>query len=161
MSTLLLRGGMVVDPANRRHGRFDVVIRDGAIAADARDYLERMQSASARTRTLIDDLLGFSRVMRSAEPFVPVNLGVIAKEVLGDLEVRIEKSRARVEVGELPTIEADPMQPRLRRKCYRRVNLSVFRHYIAYVIRGDLVFVVAICHAHRRPEFWMQRIAGR
>jgi PAS domain S-box-containing protein len=85
---------------------------EGAIAAEARDYLERMQSASARMRTLIDDLLAFSRVMRSAEPFVPVNLGVIAREVLGDLEVRIEKSRARVEVGELPTIEADPMQMR-------------------------------------------------
>ena len=70
--------------------------------------------------------------------------------------------RFKLEVDQfIAKIEADPMQPRLRRKCYRRVNLSVFRHYIAYVIRSDLVFVVAICHAHRRPEFWMQRITGR
>ena len=85
---------------------------DGAIAPEARDYLERMQSASARMRRLIDDLLAFSRVMRSAEPFVPVELAVVTKEVLGDLEVRIEKSGARVEVGDLPVIEADPMQMR-------------------------------------------------
>ena len=71
-----------------------------------------MQSAAARMRTLIDDLLAFSRVIRSAEPFVPVNLAAVTKEVLGDLEVRIEKSGARVEVGDLPTIEADPMQMR-------------------------------------------------
>ena len=71
-----------------------------------------MQSASARMRTLIDDLLAFSRVMRSAEPFVPVDLAAVTKEVLGDLEVRIEKSGARVEVGDLPVIEADPMQMR-------------------------------------------------
>jgi PAS domain S-box-containing protein len=85
---------------------------DGAIAPEARDYLERMQSAAARMRTLIDDLLAFSRVMRSAEPFVPVELAVVTKEVLNDLEVRIEKSGARVEVGNLPAIEADPMQMR-------------------------------------------------
>jgi light-regulated signal transduction histidine kinase (bacteriophytochrome) len=85
---------------------------NGAIAAEAHDYLERMQSASARMRTLIDDLLAFSRVIRSAEPFVPVELAKVTKEVLGDLEVRIEKSGARVEVGDLPVIEADPMQMR-------------------------------------------------
>ena len=33
MSTTILRGGTVVDPANERHGRYDVVIRDAGIAA--------------------------------------------------------------------------------------------------------------------------------
>jgi PAS domain S-box-containing protein len=84
----------------------------GAIAAEAQDYLERMQSAAARMRRLIDDLLAFSRVIRSGEPFVRVDLAAVVKEVLGDLEVRIEKTGARVEVGDLPAIEADPMQMR-------------------------------------------------
>lgn len=30
-----------------------------------------------------------------------------------------------------------PEIPRLRRRGYRRVNLRVFSHYVAYVIRGD------------------------
>jgi PAS domain S-box-containing protein len=85
---------------------------EGAIAAEACDYLERMQSAAARMRGLIDDLLAFSRVIRSGEPFVRVDLAVVTKEVLGDLEVRIEKSGAKVEVGDLPAIEADPLQMR-------------------------------------------------
>jgi light-regulated signal transduction histidine kinase (bacteriophytochrome) len=85
---------------------------EGAIAADAHDYLDRMQSASARMRTLIDDLLTFSRVIRSSVPFASVSLDTLTGEVLGDLEVRIEKSGARVEVGSLPTIEADPLQMR-------------------------------------------------
>jgi len=34
----------------------------------------------------------------------------VTKGVLGDLEVRIEKSGAKIEVGDLPVIEADPMQ---------------------------------------------------
>lgn len=79
---------------------------------EARDYLDRMQNAAARMQTLINDLLAFSRVIRSSQPFVPVNLAAITKEVLGDLEVRIEKNGARVEVGELPTIDADPTQMR-------------------------------------------------
>lgn len=79
---------------------------------EARDYLDRMQNAAARMQTLINDLLAFSRVIRSSQPFVPVDLNAITKEVLGDLEVRIEKNGARVKVGELPTIDADPTQMR-------------------------------------------------
>jgi light-regulated signal transduction histidine kinase (bacteriophytochrome) len=43
---------------------------------------------------------------------VPVDLGAVVRGVLGDLEVRIEQTKGRVEVGQLPTIEADPMQMR-------------------------------------------------
>lgn len=51
-----------------------------------------------------------------------------------------------------------PDVPRVRRKRYRRVNLRTFPHYVAYVIRDDTIWVVAIAHGHRRPEFWMDRI---
>jgi two-component system, LuxR family, sensor kinase FixL len=79
---------------------------------EGRDYLDRMQGAAARMQTLINDLLAFSRVIRSSQPFVPVDLAAVTREVLGDLEVRIEKTGARVEVGELPKIDADPLQIR-------------------------------------------------
>jgi PAS domain S-box-containing protein len=82
----------------------------GAVVPEAQEYLERMQSAAARMRTLINDLLSFSRVIRRTEPFISVDLGVVTKGVLGDLEVRIEKSGAKIQVGELAVIEADPMQ---------------------------------------------------
>jgi light-regulated signal transduction histidine kinase (bacteriophytochrome) len=85
---------------------------NGGLGPDATDYLERMQSASARMRRLIDDLLAFSRAMRSSEPFVQLDLAAVAREMIGDLEVRIEKTGAKVEVGELPGIQADPMQMR-------------------------------------------------
>ena len=51
-----------------------------------------------------------------------------------------------------------PDVPRLRRKGYRRVNLRAFPHYVAYITRGDTIWIVAIAHGHRRPEFWMERI---
>ena len=79
---------------------------------EAGDYLNRMQNAAARMQTLINDLLSFSRVIRSSQPFVPVDLGAVTREVLNDLEVRIEKNGARVDVGELPSVNGDPTQIR-------------------------------------------------
>lgn len=80
--------------------------------ADGRDYLERMQNAAGRMQTLINDLLTFSRVTTQARPFVPVDLGTIANEVLSDLETRVETTGGTIEIGELATIDADPMQMR-------------------------------------------------
>jgi light-regulated signal transduction histidine kinase (bacteriophytochrome) len=76
------------------------------------DYLDRMMNAAGRMRTLIDDLLEFSRVVTRARPFVPVQVGEVVREVLGDLEVLMECTGAVVDVGELPTIQADPTQLR-------------------------------------------------
>ncbi len=76
------------------------------------DYLERMQRAAHRMHVLINDLLTFSRVTSKGQPFVPTDLGQIAREVLSDLEVRIEQTGGRVEVGALPALDADPLQMR-------------------------------------------------
>jgi signal transduction histidine kinase len=63
-------------------------------------------------QTLITDLLAFSRVTTKAQPFVPVDLARIAGEVVADLEVRLEQSGGRVDIGALPTIAADALQMR-------------------------------------------------
>jgi PAS domain S-box-containing protein len=85
---------------------------DAVNLQEGRDYLERMQSAAARMQTLINDLLTFSRVISASQPFVPVELNAVIKGVLSDLEVRIEQTKAKVQVGDLPTIEADALQMR-------------------------------------------------
>ena len=61
-------------------------------------------------------------------------------------------------VAAVDRIRRSPELPRLRPKGYRRSNLRVFPHYIAYVIRDDSIWVVAIAHAYRRPEFWIGRL---
>lgn len=77
-----------------------------------RDYLERMQNAAARMQTLINGLLTYSRVTTKAQPFAPVDLAQVAQEVMSDLEVRIQEVEGRVDVENLPRIEADPTQMR-------------------------------------------------
>jgi signal transduction histidine kinase len=79
---------------------------------NARQYLERMLSAAARMRALISDLLAYSQVATSSEPFVATDLAAIAREVVADLETSIAEAGGRVEVGELPMIDADALQMR-------------------------------------------------
>jgi len=83
-----------------------------ALDETARDYLDRMQNAAARMQTLVNDLLTFSRVTSRAQPFVPTDLARVAREVLSDLETRLEQTGGRVELGDLPVIEADATQMR-------------------------------------------------
>ena len=87
--------------------------RHGAQLDDqARDYIERMQSAAKRMQVLINDLLSFSRVTTKAQPFVRVDLHEIAREVAHDLEVRMHEAGGTMVIGELPAIDADPLQMR-------------------------------------------------
>ena len=75
-----------------------------------RDYLERMQAASQRMHNLINALLSYSRLSIRAQPFDWVDLNQIIREVLSDMEVRIKKQKAKIELKELPEIEAEPLQ---------------------------------------------------
>lgn len=77
-----------------------------------KDYLERMRAATLRMQTLINDLLTLTRVTTKAKPFEQVDLSQIVKDALSDLEIRIGETKGKVEVGPLPTVEADPTQMR-------------------------------------------------
>jgi len=76
------------------------------------DYLKRMQDASQRMQNLINDLLTLSRISTHAQPYTEVDLNTLAQEVISNLENHIARTQGRVELGDLPTIEADPSQMR-------------------------------------------------
>ncbi|NJN09133.1 MAG: PAS domain-containing protein [Richelia sp. RM1_1_1] len=85
---------------------------ENALTDKGYDYLQRMENAAQRMQALIEDLLTLSRLTTKAQPFVQVNLAQVTHEVLSDLEIVIAQTKARIEIGELPTIEADPLQMR-------------------------------------------------
>jgi PAS domain S-box-containing protein len=76
------------------------------------DYLERMERASQRMQSLIHDLLKYSRVTSSREPFKAANLKDSVQGAILDLRLLIEETGGRIIVGDLPCIEADPVQMR-------------------------------------------------
>lgn len=76
------------------------------------EYLDRILDAAKRMQHLLDDLLGYSRASGKPDSFRRVDIGRVAREVMIDLESHVERVGASVELGELPIIDADPMQMR-------------------------------------------------
>ena len=58
-------------------------------------------------RTLIQDLLTFSRINKEEIRFKPIDLNTVAKEALQDLEISIEEKGARINIQSLPVIISD------------------------------------------------------
>lgn len=82
------------------------------LSPSSADYLQRMQDAARRMGVLLEDLLQLTRVTTRAQPFAPVDLSEVAKEVISDLEMRIKETNGKVEMSGLPSLEADASQMR-------------------------------------------------
>ncbi|MBC7814980.1 MAG: PAS domain-containing protein [Burkholderiales bacterium] len=75
---------------------------------EGRDFLERMTRAAKRMQALISDLMTLSNVTTQGKAFIPVDLNVVAHDAISDLEAQIDALGGQVNVGTLPTINADP-----------------------------------------------------
>ncbi|HEY8917786.1 MAG TPA: response regulator [Chitinophaga sp.] len=78
---------------------------------EALQYMNKVISSSERMRSLINDLLSYSRL---AEPprFNTCNLNQLLQETMADLEVAIKEKEAVLQISHLPVIEAIPDQMR-------------------------------------------------
>lgn len=85
---------------------------NGQLSDEQRGHIHRMRNAADRMQALITGLLEYSRVTTQSQPPQPVNLTEVARQVREDLELRIRQSGANVEIDDMPTIEADPIQMR-------------------------------------------------
>jgi len=70
----------------------------------AREYLQSVNSTTARMGTMIKSLLDFSRINKNKEP-VNINLKTLVSEVIADLDNLIRKSGTSIEVSALPELE--------------------------------------------------------
>lgn len=94
---------------------FGDLLEESAQTSDEKkhDYLDRMRSAAKRMQELIVKLLELARVTTQAQPFEPVPLEGVLREVLSDFEARILELGAGVDIqGEWPTVTADKVQMR-------------------------------------------------
>ena len=76
---------------------------------EVKEYIDRMQRAAVRMQSLISDLLAYSRVTNNLLSYRVIDLNQIVREVLDDLEAQIQASGAQVEVGDLPSLSAEPI----------------------------------------------------
>ncbi|GGD46386.1 hypothetical protein GCM10011514_08040 [Emticicia aquatilis] len=81
-----------------------------AVGEEGGFFIDRMINAAQRMNTLIDDLLTYSRASRETETPKQIALNEVVKNVIDDLEIKIQNENAQISVGELPMIEAQGVQ---------------------------------------------------
>lgn len=81
-----------------------------SIDEKSKDYLDRLQKTTDHMEGLLNGLLEFSRLTSKPPQFVPVNLELLISEVILHLDTRLEETGGKVEINNLPTIEAVPTQ---------------------------------------------------
>ncbi len=81
-----------------------------SLSEKIRNYFQRMESATRRMGSLIDDLLDYSYISKGAILDETVDLGEIVNAVQEDLEVEITEKKAVIEIGGLPTVKGHKRQ---------------------------------------------------
>jgi signal transduction histidine kinase len=79
---------------------------------EGRFFLERINASANRMQRMINDLLEYSRLTTRAKTFTPVDMDAVVRDVLSDLETRLEETGGTVVVDDLPVIDGDEMQMR-------------------------------------------------
>lgn len=87
--------------ANRYRGTFD---------EKGESYMAYIVDGATRMRSLINDLLSYSRVMRANSGLAETDSSAVLSRVLRDLELTIQETNAEVTYGPLPVIMASQSQ---------------------------------------------------
>ncbi|HEX6539770.1 MAG TPA: ATP-binding protein [Candidatus Dormibacteraeota bacterium] len=107
----------------------------GKLDDDADEFIEFAVDGAKRMQSLINDLLEYSRIGTRTAPMQPTNLAEVLQLTQANLRTTIDEAGARIIVGQMPTVVADPGQ-----------LLQLTQNLIANAIkfRGDAAPVIHI-----------------
>lgn len=80
------------------------------IDSEGNEYIEFAVDGVKRMQALINDLLAFSRLNTRGKPFVSVSMDDVLKQVLANLKVVIEETKAHITADPLPLVIGDRTQ---------------------------------------------------
>ncbi len=83
---------------------------EGRLDADAEKLIAPIVSGAKRMRTLIHDLLAYSRIGRAQAAFAATDMNDVFRQVLSNLDVAVREGGAVVTSGDLPTVMANAEQ---------------------------------------------------
>ncbi len=86
----------------------DKILMKENMDEETEKYFKKIINSSKRMQMLINDLLSFSRQSVSSSDFEKTDLNTLAREAITELEIEVEKSNAKIQIGELPVVWAIP-----------------------------------------------------
>lgn len=89
----------------------------------SKDYLHRSINAIERMKTLIDDLLVYSKSTSAGEQFKTIDINTIFHEIADQYKDTLEQISGELTIGELPTVRGIPFQ--LKQLFYNLVDNAV------------------------------------
>ncbi len=78
--------------------------------SDAVEFIDFAVDGVKRMQSLINDLLTYSRISTRGRPFETVDTADVFRQVLANLQVAIEETKARVTSSKLPKVTGDAVQ---------------------------------------------------
>lgn len=105
------------------------------LPADSAMYLNKIIASSNRMKTMIIDILSYSKLSTHTDHFALTDLTEIVKDVVDDCEIMIQEKNATVIIGDLPAAEVNRGQMR-----------QVFQNLISNSIKFSKVDVPPVIH---------------
>lgn len=110
------------------------------------EYFSRINLSALRMRTLIDDLLMFSRTNKVDKAFERADLTNIFKNVKNELTEIIEEKKATIEFMRLPTLQVIPYQ-------IQQLFINLISNSLKYSKSGIAPFIKVECEKVRAKDY--------
>ncbi len=86
----------------------ELLSRSAKLDKDGEEYLNIAANGAKRMKSLVEDILTFSRAGREALQHEPTDCSALVGRILVDLKPALDECRAEVDYGELPIISINP-----------------------------------------------------
>jgi signal transduction histidine kinase len=121
----------------------------GRLGEDADEFIHYAVDGAKRMDQLIVDLLAYSRVGTHGHPFAPVDLNQVVARARENLTLRIEESKATVDIETLPQVHGDLIQ-------LTQLFQNLLSNALKFCQRANPVVEITCTPALQNPErFWM------
>lgn len=126
--------------------------KDGTnLTESGKMFLEKMHSSAGRMRTLIDDLLLFSRTTRAEKVFESTDLDSVMHHAQEELQQMIEEKKAVISFVKLPVLEVIPFQ-------IQQLFINILSNSLKYC-KADVPAFIGIKYevVNSRDEAWLPK----
>src|SRR5688500_7216720 len=98
------------EPLRKIQTFVDLIQRNPADQVALTRYLEKITNCASRMSLLINDVLSYSRLIRTDEQMTETDLNDVLNTVKSDFEFRIAEKNAEIRVARLPVVKGYPLQ---------------------------------------------------
>jgi PAS domain S-box-containing protein len=120
---------------------------------EGRHYLQTIRGGAQRMGVLIDDLLTFSRLSRTALKKQEVDTGKLVRHVLEELNSQREGRQVEIRIGDLPACEGDPA-------LLNQVWINLLSNALKYTRQRETAVVEIDCKPERDGNVYFVRDNG-